>query len=162
MKERQRAVPAVVTALCRRVSLDCAPTRLPQAERGGYSAAVSCTYLIRGRRSREDLQRNDLVALERKDELKLDGTARKISGEPVRHDGLAIFPSDRKRLDSVLVFLLCLGLPLLNRGQTFDCFAFVPHNGISGEALGQGLRITRILGGNIDGDGCWKINHAQI
>jgi hypothetical protein len=38
----------------------------------------------------------------------------------------------------VLVFRAGFSLPLLDRGQTFDCFAFVWHNGILGTALVQG------------------------
>ena len=90
------------------------------------------------------------MAVERENELKFDGTARKIPGKPVRDDDLAVLLSGRKRLDPVLVFLPCLSLPLLDRGQTFDRLAFVSHDGIFGKALGQGLRITLVLSGDID------------
>jgi hypothetical protein len=105
-----------------------------------------------------DLQRHDLVAVEREDELKLDGTAREISGEAVGDDGLAVFLNGRKRLDRVLVFLPGFSVPLLDRGQTSDRLAFVSHNGMFGKALVQGLRIIPVLGGDITSDGCWKID----
>jgi hypothetical protein len=47
---------------------------------------------------------------------------------------------------------------LLDFGQTYHRFAFVAHDGMFGKALGQGPRITLILGGDIDGDGCRKID----
>jgi hypothetical protein len=58
----------------------------------------------------------------------------------------------------VLVFPSCLSLPLLDRGQTFDRLAFVSDDGISGKALGRDFRMTHVLGGKIDCDGCWKID----
>jgi hypothetical protein len=47
---------------------------------------------------------------------------------------------------------------LLDRGQTLDRLAFVSHDGISGKALGRDFRMTPVLGGKIDCDGCWKID----
>jgi hypothetical protein len=105
-----------------------------------------------------DLQRRDLVAVELEDELKLDGTAREIPGEPAGEDDLVVFLSERKRLDRVLVFPFGLILPLFDGGQTFDRLAFVSHDGIFGKALFQHLRITPILGGDVNGDRGWKIN----
>lgn len=118
---------------------------------------------IPDRRSRADLQRRDLVAVQLEDELKLDGTAREISGKPVGDDGLAAFLSERKRLDRMLVFLLGLGLPSLDGGQPFDRFALVSHDGIFSKALGHSLGIAAVFGGDIDSDRCWKIDrHMAI
>jgi hypothetical protein len=46
-----------------------------------------------------------------------------------------------------------LSLPLLDRGQAFDGFIFVPHDGIFGKALGQRFPIPPILRGDVDGGG---------
>jgi hypothetical protein len=63
----------------------------------------------------------------------------------------------------VLVFLFGLSFPLLDRGQTFDRFAFVSHDAIFGKALRQGLRIIPVLSGDVDSDGRWKVrNHTEM
>src|ERR1700738_4303526 len=105
-----------------------------------------------------DLERNDFVDGQPEDELKLKGTAREISGEPIRDNGRAVFLRGRQRLDRVLVFLLGLGFPFLDRGQNFDRLAFVTPDGTFGKAFGQSLRITPVFGGDIESDGCWKID----
>src|SRR6266496_1724887 len=105
-----------------------------------------------------DHERRDLVAFEPEDEPDLDRTAGEFAGESVGDDGLVAFPGERQRLDPVLVFLLGFGLPSLDGGQTLDGSAFVPHDGIFGEALRQRVRVPAILGGDVESDGCWKID----
>src|SRR5258707_14867237 len=101
-----------------------------------------------------NLQRHDLVAVELEDELKVDGTAGKIPGEPVGDDGLVAFAGGRERLDRVLVFLLGLRLPLRDRCQASVNLAFVAHDGVFRETLGKGLAGTSIWAEKGD-DGCW-------
>src|SRR6185436_942370 len=89
---------------------------------------------------------------------KVDGTAGEIPGEPAGDDGLVAFLHGGERLDRVVVFFPGLSLPLFYGGQTFDRLSFIPHDGILGKALVEGLRITPVFGGNINGNGYWKIN----
>src|SRR5436305_10371752 len=112
---------------------------------------------MRDLRSCPNLERSDLVAIKHEDELQLDRTARKISGEPVRNDRLAIPLSDREWFDRVLIFLLRFGFPFSNGVQTFDGLVFVPHHRIFGKALCQGLSIAAILGRDVKSDWPWKI-----
>src|SRR5258705_11039134 len=104
-----------------------------------------------------NLQRHDLVAVELEDELKVDGTAGEIPGEPVGDDDLVAFPGGRERLDRVLVFLLGLRLPSLDRCQASVRLAFVPHDGVFSETPGKGFAVTSICG-EIDGDGFWQMD----
>src|SRR5207247_8958284 len=101
-----------------------------------------------------NLQRHDLVAVEPEDELKVDGTAGEIPGEPTGDDGLVAFPGGRERLDRVLVFLPGLRLPLLDRCQASVRLAFVPPHRVFRELPGKGFAVTSICG-EIDCDGFW-------
>jgi hypothetical protein len=71
---------------------------------------------------------------------------------------LIVLLSRRQRLDRVLVFLLGLSLPSLDRVHAFECVAFVSHDGVFGKALDHGLRITPIVGSDIASDRYWKID----
>src|SRR5258708_34435935 len=129
--------------------------RTPQIEyrarEGEALCAVRRPFEIR---PSADLERRDLVAFEPEDEPDLDRTAGEIAGEPVGDDGLVTFPGGHERLDRVLVFLLGLRLPLLDRYQASVRLAFVPHDGVFSETLGKGFAVISICG-EIDSDGFW-------
>ena len=92
------------------------------------------------------------------DKLELERAAGEISGEPTRHNGLAVLLHALKRLDGVLVFLFGLGLPLLDGGQALDRAAFISHDGLVGEALNQDFRVFAVLRGHVSGNRLGKID----
>jgi len=96
-----------------------------------------------------NLQQYDLSVLERETEFECHGTPRKIPGELRLEDCLSVPLGDLERRDGVAVFPLCLSLPSLDGGQTFDRLAFVSHYGMFGKAFRHGVHITPILGGGI-------------
>src|ERR1700681_4449546 len=105
-----------------------------------------------------NLQRDNLVAVESKDELKIGRAARETPGEPAGDDRLIVLLSRRQGLDRVLVFLLGLGLPPLDGVHPFECVAFVSHDGVFSKELGHGFRIAPIVGSDIASDRYWKID----
>src|ERR1700674_1375912 len=108
----------------------------------------------RGRRSRDDFQRLDLVAFEPEEESKVDRATRKVSDKPTGNDGLSLFLIGRERLTCICVFCRSSGLPLLDGGQAVVGVAFVLHDGIFCEAPSNGLAVTFVfVGGEIGGDG---------
>src|SRR5437764_5371206 len=94
--------------------------------------------------SLKNLQRCDLFAIEREDELKLDRTAWEITGQPIGDDGLAVLLSAREWFDGVLILLFGLNHPFLDRVQTFDRVNFILHNSALGTAFRQYLRLTPV------------------
>jgi hypothetical protein len=51
-----------------------------------------------------------------------------------------------------------LGLPLLYGSEAYDRLAFVPYNGVLGEALREERRIAPVFGGNVAGNGFWQMD----
>src|SRR5437764_710554 len=102
--------------------------------------------------SLKNLQRCDLFAIEREDELKLDRTAWEITGQPIGDDGLAVLLSGREWFDGVLILLFGLNHPFLDRGQALDRFAFIPHERALGKALRQYISLTSLRRPDIRSD----------
>src|SRR6202040_1048019 len=98
-----------------------------------------------------------LVAIERENELKLDGAAWEITGQPIGDDGLAVLLSGREWFDGVLILLFGLNHPFLDRAQAFDRFALVSHHRALSEALRQCLRLAPVGRSDISSDRGWKI-----
>src|SRR5712691_2418150 len=127
----------------RRALADRTPQIEYRAPQGEALCAVRPPFEIR---PSADLERRDLVAFEPEDEPDLDRTAGEFAGEPVDEDGLVAFPSERQRLHGVLIFLLGLGLPFLDRGKAFIRMAFIADDGVRRKALRQRFNVAGVFG----------------
>jgi len=106
-----------------------------------------------GALSRDDFQRQNLVAFQFEKISKINRAAGETSGESTGNDSFSVLLFPGKRLARVFILSRSIRLPLLDRGPAFIAVPFVLDDGVFRKTLGNAFAVGFVCR-EVAGNGC--------